>query len=169
LFIRMCVGLLLLLNISGCFSGSSQRAPVPRPAPVTKFTMLDGSQIVLTQLRGRTVVVVFWATWCAFSRPVVERLDAMAAKLAHRKDLVFIAVSIDKAKNYETLKDRVKYQLTGGLKHAFSGNAEYDEAYILLKGENLPHVLIIDPRGTIVVSDDNDEVVEEYLKSRGYF
>lgn len=45
--------------------------PAPRVPPETEFTLLDGSRLTLESLRGRPVLVSFWATTCA---PCVEEL-----------------------------------------------------------------------------------------------
>ena len=45
--------------------------PAPRVPPETEFTLLDGSKLTLESLRGRPVLVSFWATTCA---PCVEEL-----------------------------------------------------------------------------------------------
>lgn len=45
--------------------------PAPRVPPETEFTLLDGSKITLQSLRGRPVLVSFWATSCP---PCVEEL-----------------------------------------------------------------------------------------------
>lgn len=45
--------------------------PAPRVAPETEFTLLDGRKLTLQSLRGRPVLVSFWATTCP---PCVEEL-----------------------------------------------------------------------------------------------
>ncbi|MCC6612151.1 MAG: redoxin domain-containing protein [Anaerolineae bacterium] len=41
-------------------------APIPGAlAPSFETQLLDGSQLALDDLRGRTVILNFWATWCA--------------------------------------------------------------------------------------------------------
>ncbi len=39
-----------------------------RVAPEVKVVLLDGRQISLDQLRGKVVLVNFWATWCPYCR-----------------------------------------------------------------------------------------------------
>ncbi len=45
--------------------------PAPRVPPETEFTLMDGSKVTLQSLRGRPVLVSFWATTCP---PCVEEL-----------------------------------------------------------------------------------------------
>lgn len=45
--------------------------PVSRVPPETEFALLDGNKLTLASLRGRPVLVNFWATTCA---PCVEEL-----------------------------------------------------------------------------------------------
>ena len=58
---------------------------------------LDGQKVHLKDLRGKLVVLNFWATWCG---PCRDELP-MLVKTAQGKcnpDLVFIAVSVDDSK-----------------------------------------------------------------------
>lgn len=52
----------------------------------------DGSRLSLAALRGRTVVVNFWASWCVPCRAELPSLERLAAK---RKDLIIVAISVD--------------------------------------------------------------------------
>jgi len=59
------VGFLLLLAYG--FTKDPKRIPSPlvgRPAPDFTLSLLDGGELRLRDLRGRPVVVNFWASWC---------------------------------------------------------------------------------------------------------
>lgn len=47
-----------------CAGGSTSAAGAGQPAPVLTGTTLDGAAFDLLSLRGRPVIVNFWAAWC---------------------------------------------------------------------------------------------------------
>lgn len=59
-------GLLLLLAILALGLDRSQKGPVSegQRAPNFTLTTFDGEEITLESLRGKAVVVNFWASWC---------------------------------------------------------------------------------------------------------
>jgi cytochrome c-type biogenesis protein len=76
-------------------------APTPDPqktsytqAPDVQFTKLDGSPFRLQELRGRVVVLNFWATWCVPCRSEIPSLSAMQKDL-DAQGLSIIGVSYD--------------------------------------------------------------------------
>lgn len=73
--------------------------PVPqnqtfKAAPDVQFTKLDGSPFRLKDLRGRVVVLNFWATWCIPCRSEIPSLSAMQKDL-EPQGLSIIGVSYD--------------------------------------------------------------------------
>lgn len=66
-----------------------------KPAPELQVRLLESGEVVrLSQLRGKTVIVNFWATWCA---PCKAELPAFQAYLdQHKGDgLEILAISMD--------------------------------------------------------------------------
>jgi cytochrome c biogenesis protein CcdA/thiol-disulfide isomerase/thioredoxin len=64
------------------------------PAPDVQFTKLDGSAFRLNDLKGRVVLLNFWATWCVPCRNEIPSLSAMQKDLDSR-GLSVIGVSYD--------------------------------------------------------------------------
>ena len=57
--------LVVFFGISGCGGDSSGGTPVPgKPAPDFRLDTLSGQSVTLSELKGRPVLLNFWATWC---------------------------------------------------------------------------------------------------------
>ncbi|HXA76216.1 MAG TPA: TlpA disulfide reductase family protein [Candidatus Acidoferrales bacterium] len=56
---------------------------------------LDGSPFALTVLKGKIVVLSFWATWCAPCRELEPMFNTVARTYIGNSDVVFFAVSAD--------------------------------------------------------------------------
>tara|TARA_R110002072_G_scaffold254020_1_gene412884 strand:+ start:1351 stop:1893 length:543 start_codon:yes stop_codon:yes gene_type:complete len=66
---------------------------IKKPAPDFTFTALNGRTYTLSDFKGKTVLINFWATWCPPC--IVEMPDLL--KLAQREEdnIIFIALSVN--------------------------------------------------------------------------
>src|SRR5579872_3812684 len=69
-------------------------AKSPLKVPDLAFTDSTGKPLTLADLRGRTVLLNLWATWCVPCRVEMPTLDALQAKLGG-PGFEVVAVNID--------------------------------------------------------------------------
>jgi thiol-disulfide isomerase/thioredoxin len=67
----------------------------PKPVPDFTVTDLDGRRIRSSDLRGKVVIVNFWATWCPPCRAEIPDLNELQDK--YRDQLVVLGISEDEA------------------------------------------------------------------------
>ena len=166
-YVGAVVILLSCGGLQGC-SGISQGARdlVGAPAPYIRFTMLDGTQLPLVFAEGKTAAIIFWTTWCGHSRGTIEEFEQIAKRYKRRKDIVFLAASLDKADQLRAVEGRIKSQGLSSVMHAFSGNDIQDEAFLAFKGESVPYLVVVDSRGVVRSVASSTSELEEYLENR---
>ncbi len=64
-------------------------------APDFRATQLDGEELGLSELRGKVVLLDFWATWCVLCRQELPNLLEFQRTLAAGGELVIVGVSVD--------------------------------------------------------------------------
>jgi thiol-disulfide isomerase/thioredoxin len=103
---------------------------------------LDGSTVALAPLKGKVVVLSFWATWCDPCRELEPLFNQVAKNFAEDKDAVFLAINTDEDES---------------LVAPFLAREKWDAPMIFADGlddfmnvTTLPTVLILDHSGKIV-------------------
>lgn len=101
---RKLLAIVLLMLLPGGFSGcsdppaqtTSAGAPaIDQAAPDFTLTDLDGKSYSLSALRGKVVIVNFWATWCPPCRAEMPSMEQLHRELAD-EGLVMLAINIEK-------------------------------------------------------------------------
>ncbi|MCB9663712.1 MAG: redoxin family protein [Alphaproteobacteria bacterium] len=86
--IQLAVAFVLVLGVVGWM-----RSPaLPPEAPDFALVDLQGHTLQLSELRGRPVVLSFWATWCGVCRAEMPSKEAFAR--AH-DDVAVVGVAVD--------------------------------------------------------------------------
>lgn len=137
-----------MLVLSGCY-GHSKPSSINTPAP--DFTIQDVDRTVtLSQLRGKIVVLNFWATWCP---PCIEEMPSLVQmqKKMHEKGVTVLAVSVDDDADayHKFLKDHTIDLLTvreAGRRTEKGVFAPVSQQYGTIK---VPETYIIDRNGII--------------------
>jgi thiol-disulfide isomerase/thioredoxin len=132
-FLALAVtGLMLAGNANPAVADAAVGAPVPSLV-VPEF---KGKVFNLAALRGHTVIVNFWATWCGPCRQEMPRLDAFYHQ--HRaQGLVLIGISTDRAGDRQDVQkamDGYRYpgaMLSDATANGFGRIAELPITYVV--------------------------------------
>jgi thiol-disulfide isomerase/thioredoxin len=79
----------------------SKHASVGQPVPDVTLPLLGGGEVKLAELKGKVVLLDFWATWCGPCVQGLPKVNEVAGKLAER-GVVFYAVNL--AEKPETIE-----------------------------------------------------------------
>lgn len=152
--------LLLLLALAGCNSGGPPPGLVGKPAPSIAIPGASPSD-PLAALRGKVVVLNFWASWCA---PCLLEFPSLAALQRDLPGITVLAVSFDQSPpDYQRFLERHPVALHTALDASGRSNAAFGTT-------RPPETWVIDKRGTVRrrfvgAQEWTTGEIEEYLRS----
>jgi thiol-disulfide isomerase/thioredoxin len=118
--------------------------------PTLEFTSLSGEQINMENLKGKVVLIDFWATWCGPCRRVMPDLIE-TYKEYHAKGFEIIGISLD--------KDRTqleKYMQDTGItwQQYYDGLGWNNKISKRFGVRGIPHIVLVDKNGTVNFNTD---------------
>ena len=118
-------------------------------APDFTLNDLSGKPVQLSDFRGKTVVLVFWASWCPDCRAEIPQLKSMWASSDPAK-VKFVSVSFDR--EYDTYKQFVSEQELPGVQ-LFDPAGKKDSSIGAAYGVQwIPSLYVINPEGKVALS-----------------
>jgi thiol-disulfide isomerase/thioredoxin len=131
--------------------------------PKFSLATLEGKIINAQDLRGRTHLIDFWASWC---KPCVEKFAAVKQLEAeYQGKLSIIAVNVDQESRVEKAKQAIKdYELSWP--HAMSGKGEADPLWKMFGGMegnrlSIPLYVLVDAEGVLRYAGDGGKELSE--------
>lgn len=148
LLVILTIPLLFLSCVSGTRSGLSAGEPAPQ---FELPSLRDGSLVKLSDLRGKVVLINFWASWCG---PCIAEMPSLNNLYSHfnRRGFEVLAIGVDDSRE-NLQKEADKANLS--FKLLFDGDSTVKSKYRLT---GVPESFIIDRQGrimTIIDPDDN--------------
>lgn len=151
--IRLAAALVAFTLASSVPAAAQEMVAMPPPplpagtrAPAFSTRTLAGKPLSLASLRGKVVLLDYWATWCGPCRMATPTLRALHQKF-HVRGFSVVGMSMDQADTMAHVKPFVAaMHITYPVTVALAGNARAQAAYHV---NALPSQYLIDRNGVV--------------------
>lgn len=153
----------LLILVSTIISAQGEKSAnqyiyVGDTAPDFTVEMLDGSKVSLSELRGKVVMLNFFATWCGPCMQEFRHIpDMIVNKFKVEKDFVLLPISRQEKK--ETVVERMKFLKTQGIDFPVGIDPER-KIYSLYAKSYIPRNFIINKEGKVIFTSQGFSMEE---------
>lgn len=146
----------LLFLLLMCSVVAFAQPPIGNQCPNLQLNTLDGKQISIESLKGKVIIIDYWASWCGPCRRANKTLKKLYAKYK-QEGLEIYSISDD---DKNDLKKAIKQDKITWL-------TMYDENSVVARKWNIsyiPFTVIVDKTGKIVAADVEAKDLETLIK-----
>ncbi|PYJ83647.1 MAG: hypothetical protein DME22_15270 [Verrucomicrobia bacterium] len=125
-----------------------------------KFAAVDGRQVDLGNLRGKVVLIDFWATWCVPCVHEVPHVKAVYDQL-HPKGFEIVGISFDQKKTALqsfVLKEKMTWP------QYFDGKGWENQFGVRFGIESIPTMWLVDKKGVLRHIDAREDLEAKVQK-----
>ncbi len=147
-----------------------QRAAVGKPFDLEFNDATSGATVSMKGLKGKVVVIDFWATWCGPCVAEMPNMKELYGKF-HDQGVEFIGVSLDQPEKDGGLEKLKKFVAEKGIKwpQYYQGNG-WDSEFSKTWGINsIPTMFVVDPEGKLHSTEARgklESMIPELLKKK---
>lgn len=124
---------------------------IGQASPSFAYENYKGGTTKLEDFKGKYVYIDVWATWCGPCRQEIPHLQKVEEAF-HGKNIEFISISVDKAKDHEKWQKMVADKSLGGVQ--LFADKDWSSDFIQAYGINsIPRFILIGPDGKVVDAD----------------
>ncbi len=150
----------VLALLGACISGQKSDGAV-KGAPNFALQDLDGKNVGLSSLKGKVVVLDFWATWCPPCRASIPEIEKLH-KTYGARGLVILGISLDGGDWDSTKNFRNEFGITYPL---LKGTDDVEREYQI---RTIPTIVIVDKKGNVrnrYIGAGSEEAIEKEIKT----
>ena len=145
---RSLIMIFLCLTFIGACSTADEGKVLAGPAPHFTLEDISGKSLSLSDVKGKVVVVDFWATWCGPCRMSIPELVDLQEKYG-AKGLVVVGISVDdeKVSKGELVAFKEKMRINYPILRA--NDKVYVDYFGRTSGFSIPTMFVIDREGKV--------------------
>lgn len=113
-----------------------------KPAEEFELPLLDGGVVKLSALKGKTVVLDFWATWCGPCRRAMPMVEKVTRALADKGVVLY---AVNQGEEAEAVKKYLKSENLNP-KVALDKDSKVGQAY---GARSIPTIVLVGPDGVV--------------------
>ena len=119
--------------------------------PNSQYINYTGGKTTAADFRGKYIYINVWTTWCESCLEEFTSLQKIEKKY-HQKNIAFISISIDDAKDRTKWKKMIKDQNLGGIQ--LLANVHWKTHFVRTsKSKTVPRFIIVNPSGIVINTD----------------
>jgi uncharacterized protein (TIGR03435 family) len=155
--VRLLYFLTALISVGICGKDPSLSGAQTRALPVSKWLQAPADfNGQLSQLKGKVIILEFWATWCSPCVAVIPHMNQLAHEFK-TEDVVFLSITDDD-------EDRLNSFLSKRPLEGIIGIDGERKSWRAFGVPSIPHTIVIDKSGRILGATSPENVTSDTIK-----